>query len=471
VKLGLPGAPPSLDPTKSFSANDLPVTGNIYESLLRYDGELQPWLAHRYTANADATQWSFTLRADIKFHDGTTLDAAAVKSSIEYHGQPGSAVAFLVGATNNPPTIDTPDPLTVLVTFGKPFPEFGRYMSVVKIISPKLLNGPDDVVAKRVNATPVGSGPFQFVERTNADTVTTAFPGYWGSGPFVKDVIFKVVPDDSTRISALQAGDLDIVTKVPPPTADGLRRLQRMAAPTLTVVQMALATSRPPFNDARVRRALMHAVDREAIAASLFRGNGVVTGSPLPPGAYGFHRPTTQYNYDPARSKALLQEAGHTLPVRFTMVIYDSLLLASLLGQAIAQMANAAGFEVECRVVDQGVGDKDLVKEADRAYDVFILENGFVGGSALHVNNVEFYSQYQGATLHQQISEMNSVADGPLRLLRMAAVQETWARELPCLPLWTCTFIDACDSSLAGFTPPLDGYQPQLGPAYRPVHV
>ncbi len=272
----------------------------------------------------------------------------------------------------------------------------------------------------------------------------------------------------------MQAGDLNIVTKVPPPTAEGLKGRANLAlasSPTLTVVQLSLATARPPFNDVRVRQALMHAIDRQAILGSVFRGKGVVSGSPLPPEAYGFAKPATQYEHDPEKARSLLKAAGHSGPVGFSMVTFDSLLLASQLGQAIAQMANDAGFSVKSDVVDQGVGDKDLVKGNKRKYDVFILENGFVAGSALHVNNVTFYSQYEGKELLEQIAKMNAMADGPERQRLLASVQETWARELPCLPMWAHTFIDALDSSIAGFKPPLDGYQPQLGPAYRPTSV
>jgi len=469
VSLALAGAPPSLDPTTTFSANDLPVSGNLYESLLRYDGELRPWLATGHTVNADATEWTFDLREGVTFHDGTAFDAGAVKSSIDYHARSGSAVSFLVG---NPAKVDASSPARLVVRFKEPFPEFGRYMSVVKMISPKLLDGPSAVVGRRVNATPVGTGPYRFVRRQGNDVVAAAFDGYWGAGPYFKNAVFKVVPDESTRVSALQAGDLNIVTKVPPPTAAGLKGrsgLTTASVPTLTVVQLSLTAARPPFDDVRVRQALMYAIDRQAILDSVFRGYGVVTGSPLPPEAYGFAKPATQYEHDPEKAKSLLKAAGHTGPVEITMCTFDSLLLASSLGQAIAAMANDAGFSTKCDVVDQGVGDKDLVKGGKRKYDVVILENGFVAGSALHVNNVEFYSQYQGKDLLDQIAKMNAVADGPERLRMVAGVQETWARELPCLPMWAHTFIDAYDASIAGFKPPLDGYQPQLGPAYRPA--
>jgi peptide/nickel transport system substrate-binding protein len=467
VSLALGGAPPSLDPTTSFSANDLPVTGNIYESLLTYDGELRPSLATGFSSNADATVWTFDLRPDVRFHDGATFDANAVKASIEYTGRSDSAVAFLVGA---PKSIDASDPARVVVTFAEPFPEFGRYTSITKMISPKLLAGPRAVVTKRVNASPSGTGPFRYVRRQGNDIVAEAFDGYWGDGPYFEDVSFRVVPDESTRVSALQAGDLNIVTKVPPPTAAGLEgqpALQLLSKPTLAVLQLSLATARAPFDDVRARQALMYAIDRQGLLDSLFRGKGVITGSPLPPDAYGFVRPKTQYEYDPEKAKSLLEQAGHTRPVPISIVAFNGGMLASPLGQAIAEQANKAGFAVDFEVVDQGVGDKDLASGEKRKADVFILENGFLAGSALHVNNVVFYSQYDGRELLDEIDKMNSIGDGPEREQAIAQVQELWARELPCLPMWANEFIDALDSSISGFTPPLDGFQPLLGPAYR----
>jgi peptide/nickel transport system substrate-binding protein len=469
VSLALVGAPPSLDPTRSYSLNDLPVTSNIYESLLAYDGELRPSLATSWSSNEDATKWTFDLRRGVKFHDGTPFDANAVKASVDYHARRESYVPFLVG----PPTkIDTSDPSQVVLTFKEPFPEFGRYMSVVKIISPTLLEGPAAAVAKRVNATPTGTGPYRFVRRQNNDVVAAAFDEHWGTGPYFAEATFKVIPDPSTRVSALEAGDVNIVNQIPPPTAAGLEGrpgISLASLPTLTTFQMSLATARPPFNDRRVRQALMYAIDRQAILDSVFLGKGVISGSPLPPAAYGFVKPATQYGHDPEKAKSLLKAAGHTGPVHFTMVVFDSVLLGSQMGQAIAAMANDAGFSVKCDVVDQGVGDKDIVKGNKRRYDAFILDNGFPAGSALHVNNITFYSQYEGKELLGQIAKMNSVGDGPERLRALAEVQETWARELPVLPLWTQEFIDGYDSSIAGYKPPLDGFQPQLGPAYRPV--
>lgn len=466
--VALSGPPVTLDPSIATSTNDYPILGNIYEALVTYeDGELRPELASAFSANDDATTWTFELRQGVRFHDGAPLDAAALKQNIDYYRRPTSADAFLIGA---PTKVDASDPATLVVTFRDPNPEFGRYMASVKIISPKLLSGPAAGREKQVASAPSGTGAFAFVSRSQTDVALKAFDGYWGTGPYFERLTFKAVPDESTRISALQAGDVNLVLKVAPTAAEGLKgdpKVKLTTIKSLSTMQLSLATKQKPFDDLRVRQALAYAIDYQGLVDAVMRGKGEVTGSMLPPAAYGYSKPQTQYPHDPDKAKSLLKQAGHSGPVPFTMVTYTSAPSGSSLGQAIAQMANDAGFAVKFEVVDDGVGGKDLAKPAGRKWNVHMLENGFLGGSALHLPYVTFYSQYDGRDLLAKLAKMNAVPDGPERLQAMADVQEAFARELPQIPLFAEVLTDALDATIDGYRPALDGYQPHLKTAYR----
>lgn len=470
LRVGLAADPVTLDPSLAFGSA-VSITHNIYDGLVSFNddySELVPALATKWDVSDDAREWTFTLRQGVKFQDGAELDAGAVRDSFEYYVREASVWGLTVGQFTE---IDASDPGVVTIRYKTGFPDLARNFTIARIVSPKLLAGSVDAVEKRVGEAPAGTGPFQFVSRASGRSVRTeAFAGYWGEGPYIKDVEFVVIPEESARVSALLAGDVDLITQVPPTAVSRLeqdtRRARVVSADSWTGVVLNMATDAKPFDDVRVRHALAHAVDREAIVKSVLRGQAKVNGSAMPPGTYGHKEPGATYPHDPARSRQLLNEAGYSGKVPVRLGAFAEFVLASELAQAIAAQLDEGGFDTTFDVLDSAVAVKDI-NAPQRKHQVFIIEKGWVNGGPFHFTlaSITTESHYQGKELLDLIAKMSTMPDGPEREQVIAQAQEVTARELPEFPLWVPARVDAVAADLQAYVPPKNVFT-VLGDAY-----
>jgi peptide/nickel transport system substrate-binding protein len=464
LRVALADEPTTLDPSLAFSVADTVILHNVYNGLVAFNddySELVPGLATDWEVSDDAREWTFKLREGVTFHDGEPLDSAAVKASFDFYIRETSGSGFTVGEYSE---IVASDPLTVTVRYKAGFPDLARNCTVMRILSPTLVAGSVDAVDRRVQKEPSGTGAFRFVSREAGRSVTVeAFPGYWGDGPFIEQLEFVVVPEESARVAALQAGDIDLVLQVPPTAEARLKQDTRRATvatvPSWTTVLLSIATDLAPFDDLRVRQALAHAVDREAITRAILRDTADVHDSAMPPGAYGYQEPSTTYEYDPERAQELLREAGHTEPVPVRMAAFSALVLASELGQAIAGQLNEAGFDARFEILESAVAAKDLFAP-DRENQIFILEKGWVNGGPFHytVETILTESRIESSELRRVISQMSQTADGPERLEIIGEAQEIVAKELPQVTLWVPRRSDGHIADLEAYVPPKNVY-------------
>jgi peptide/nickel transport system substrate-binding protein len=163
-------------------------------------------------------------------------------------------------------------------------------------------------------AKPIGTGPFKFVEWVKDDKIVMeAFDGYWGGPPKVKQVIFRTIPELSTRMSALEAGEVDIVLEVIPEDAKrltGNSNLDILTVETFRTSWLWMNGQRKPFTDVRVRQAIQYAINMEEIAKTIIAGVGFKARAPISPKVFGFNPNLPPYKYDPVKAKALLADAG-----------------------------------------------------------------------------------------------------------------------------------------------------------------
>src|SRR5690606_1049011 len=162
---------------------------------------------------------------------------------------------------------------------------------------------------------PVGTGPFKFVEWKRNDSITIEKNAdYWVEGePKLDQVVFRAIPDNSGRLNALLAGEIDLADGINPSdgaTIEGDENLQLFERPSMNVGYLGLTTTREPFDDPKVRQAMNHAIDRQAIVDAFFEGRGEVAKNPMPPVISGYNDDIEGYEYDPEKAKALLEEAG-----------------------------------------------------------------------------------------------------------------------------------------------------------------
>ena len=304
--------PVGLDLMRSSIQTTMSVAYNIHDTLFQpnEDASIAPRLAEKWE-RIDELTWRVTLRKGATFHDGSPINAAAVKFSFERMNAPALKSPNLskISAFKK---IDIIDDLNFTIATEKPYAP-GLYMLAyyLPIVPPKAVTeaGPDGY-----NAKPVGSGPYRVVRWSpGEEVVLESYPGYWGPKPAFKRVIFRTIPEESARIAALLTGEVDIISGIP------MHQRKRVAASGRAYLTnqlgnmpyLGLNTYQPPLNDVRVRQAVNYAIDRVKINQALFEGKAIIGSGAFSPRTFGHDPALKPYAYDPARAKALLAEAGY----------------------------------------------------------------------------------------------------------------------------------------------------------------
>ena len=322
--LGMVLEPPGLDPTTAPAAAIGEIVHyNILEGLtkINVDGSVTPLLAESWSVSPDGKAYTFKLKKGIRFQDGEPFDAAAVKFSFERAKAEGSTNKAKKAVFDNISSISTPDAHTVILVLNNadgtmPF-RLGENTAV--ILSPKS--------AATTATKPVGTGPYTFDSWQKGQAVTLAkWPGYRDPAAIkIGKVTFRFINDPAAQVAALLAGDIDGM-----PRFGALQSLKQFQADKRFTVEigdtagkgiMAINNKKAPLNDVRVRRALMHAIDRKAFIDGVQEGLGKPIGSHFAPTDAGYVDLTKVYPYDPEKAKALLKEAGVATPLNLTLTL------------------------------------------------------------------------------------------------------------------------------------------------------
>ncbi|TKJ24832.1 ABC transporter substrate-binding protein [Blastococcus sp. CCUG 61487] len=262
----------------TFNQPGLTIAHAIYDPLMQRaeDGSVEPYLAESLEPNDDLTEWTLTLREGVLFHDGTPLDAEALKTVFDtYLKAPGSRLEASLAEVES---MDVVDDLTVRYNLAETNASFPDALITAAgwPFSPTAAAaaGPD------AGANPVGTGPFKFVEwQRDSRLVVEKNEDYWQEDlPYLDKITFRPIPDEDTRLASLQSGDIDVMQSLRQSTIIRARELDRVSNYEnlgSNAGATTLNTSRPPFDDVRVRRALAHALDQEALIEVL--GGGGVT--------------------------------------------------------------------------------------------------------------------------------------------------------------------------------------------------
>jgi peptide/nickel transport system substrate-binding protein len=314
----------TLDPQKTALLVAHEVMWQIYDSLIYLDeaGTVHPGLATEWSFSADNLTVTYKLRENVTFHDGTPLTAQIVQDTVKRHLDPATAspTSYMLGPIKETQVVDD---LTIAYVYTEPFvPMFvGLGYSYCAPISIPAATAAGDGFGRN----PVGTGPYKFVEWTADDTIvlekneahdwsTTFYTTQ--QAPQVDRFEFHVIPEDATRLSALESGEVDIVAGTDAVPTDKIKILgetdgiQVITRPAVGVYYAYLNMSVKPLDDVRVRQAINYAVDKDAIVQLVLDGNGVPATSLLASSFGDYTSEGTQYPYDPEKAKALLAEAG-----------------------------------------------------------------------------------------------------------------------------------------------------------------
>lgn len=299
----------SLDPHKAEAAATREILFNVFEGLYKPDsnGELIPAVAENYSLSTDGLVYTFTLRENVKFHNGNTVTAEDVISSIEScAGTDGSDP--LVSAFSNIASIEKTDDKTVTITLKESDPDFMSYIASVKAaITPKDQTDSD--------TNPIGTGPYKFVSRSvQENIVMEKFSDYWGDDAYIDNVTFKVCADADSLVMNLNGGSVDMMAHLPVSQAQQLSDDFTVLEGTMNLVQAVyLNNDFEPFKDQKVRQALCYAVNKEEILTLTSDGKGEQLGSSMFPNFRKYYVPELNdtYSYDPEKAKSMLAEAGY----------------------------------------------------------------------------------------------------------------------------------------------------------------
>ncbi len=409
ISVGMVLEPPHLDPTAGAAAAiDEVVYANVFEGLTRIDrnGLVQPGLAEAWVVSEDGLTYAFTLRADVTFHDGSAFDADDVVFSLE-RAMAEDSVNAQKGLFEPIEAVAASGPQEVVVTLKRPTGHFlfNLGWGDAVIVAPES--------AESNKALPIGTGPFKFDRWVQGDRIALQRnESYWGEAVALEHAVFQIVPDPAAAMAAMMAGDLDAFPNFPAPESMS----QFEADPRFTVVIgttegetiLAMNNGKPPLDDLKVRRAIAHAIDRQAIIDGAMFGYGTPIGSHFAPHHPAYVDLTGAYPHDPEKAKALLAEAGHAEGLALTLKLPPPS-YARRGGEIIAAQLAEIGIDAEILPVEWAQWLEQVFKGKD--YDLTIVSHTEPMDIEIYSRGGDYYFDYQKPEFAALIDKLAETAD------------------------------------------------------------
>jgi peptide/nickel transport system substrate-binding protein len=426
ITMGMVLEPPHLDPTAGAAAAIREVGyRNIFEGLTRIDrnGAVQPLLARDWEISDDGLVYTFHLQEGVKFHDGSPMTSADVAFSFK-RAMAEDSVNAQKQLFEPIEKIETPDDHTVVITLKRPtghFP-FNLGWGDMVIVSP--------ASADTNKTRPIGTGPFRFAEWVPGDRIVlTRNPDYWGEPVALERATFKIIPDPAAAVAAMMAGDVDAFANFPAPEAIP----QFEADPRFTVVIgstegetiLAINNGRPPFDDLKVRQAIAHAIDRQAIIEGAMFGLGTPIGSHFAPHHPAYVDLTGVYPYDPAKAKALLAEAGHADGIKATLKLPPPS-YARRGGEVIAEQLRQVGIDLEIIPVEWAQWLEQVFRGKD--YDLTIVSHTEPMDIEIYGRD-DYYFNYHNPAFREVLDRLAAETDTQKRYALMGEAQKILAAD------------------------------------------
>lgn len=481
IVIGLQAEPTTLDVAQLSDYNSSRTAMGMYEGLVRFaDGstDIEPSIAESWDISDDGLTYTFHLREGVKFHDGTDVDADAVKFSFERQLDPEHPfhdtgeypyAEFTLGDID---TIEVIDPLTVEITLKDTFAPFlaNMAMHAAGIVSPTAV----EKYGADFSENPVGAGPYRFVSwERGVEVILERNPDFFLTEPQVERLVFRPIVEDQARLAALEAGQIDLAVNLPP---DDLPRLR--SNPRFTFAEQAgmhtwyvvFNVTRPPFDNALVRQAVGHAVDREAIVTAILGGTGELAQNFLPPVVWSWTDDVQQYGYDPDRALELLAEAGYPDGFEVDFWVPESgsgMQQPVAMGTVIQDYLSRVGINVNIQQFEWGTYLDRVIVPLDKADEVpemfemsWVGDNGdpdnflyiLLSGDQFPANgfNLGYYSNEE---VDEMLREARKNADPDVRLPLYEEAQRLIMADLPVLPVDHETQIVIMDAGIEGFIP------------------
>ena len=448
------------------------VQFGLAETLTRLDAELrpQPWLAAAVEPRSPTT-WEVALREGVTFHDGTPMDAPAVKAALERAAELSASAKTLLGIRE----ITVQDPHRLLITTAAPTPNL-----------PGLLSEPSTAIVNAAAAKtqgeafgdrPVTTGMFR-VERYALDRelVAVRYDGYWDRGAASERLVVSVLPDAGARFLALQSGQLDVALDIQPESVrqiQGQQDLKAVAAAPVSTVFAYLNHTRAPLDDLRVRQALAHAVPpRDTVVRSVLRGQGQPAVGIFPPAvldcstAGGIPQP---YPHDPEAARRLLAAAGYRdsdgdgvlerdgTPLELVLLSYPQRPALTPTAEILQAQLAAVGVRTRIQVVEQV--DEALERQS---WDAGMYFNNLAATGDPYGSLSRFFAtggdanagKYSNRSVDQDIDRLRALTDRGQRRALACQLERQLAQDVAVLPLAHPNYVYGCPPGCGASRPP-----------------
>lgn len=460
--------PVSLDPHAANDGNSLYVMNAMYDTLVALDKDLniEPALAESLEQIEDKV-WEVKIRKDVEFHDGSELNADVVKANLDRVLDPeiGSSLAFLFDMIES---VEVKDDYRIYITTKYPFSALPLHLAHPggHIISLKSIeadyaaidNGEEPFAS--VNDNPVGTGYFQYDERSNGEYIKLVKnKDYWGDKANVDSVTFKVVPEDMTRIAELETEEADIIYPV---NANDIERIDAnegtyiKQTDSASLTYIGMNTEQKPFDDVKVRQAVSMAIDKEIVNEGVTDGVALQANGPLAPTVFGFSEDLQPINYNQEEAKKLLENAGYEDGFNATILVNDR--TTADLAEIAQDQLSEIGIELDIEMMETGAyleatanGDVDMfvgswgtvTLDADYGlYPMFHSENVGAPGNRSFFNNDD---------VDQLLEEARKTIDEDERLELYTEAQQIIIDEAPIVPVYHSVLLAGLRDNIHGF--------------------
>ena len=460
IVISLNADPPKLDPAQSSAFVDRQVLNNLCDKLLDLDpqGKIVPMLATEWKISDDKLTYTFTLREGIKFHDGTDLNADAVKFNIERGMTETSPRRTELSSVKS---VEVVDPKTIKITLKQPFAPFLSVLTdrAGMIVSPKAAQElGNDFITK-----PVCSGPFRYQDRVKGDHITLVRnENYWQKGlPKAAKLTYRIFTDANTALVNLKSGQIDFSDSVPSKEVPNLQQDKNFVVvnqPGFGYQGIYLNTKRPPLDNKNVREAIDLLIDRDALVKVVFGGTSTPGHSPFAPTHFAFGDSDKYDKPNVEQAKKLLADAGAT-NVSFTLKTGTSAVNTQV-AQLIQNFLKPAGIDMQIEKLEFGT----QLDQTDK-HDFQASALGWSGRPDPDLNIYDFMitdganndSQFSNPTVDEQLKLARSENDEAKRKAAYDQVMHILHDEVPYVYLYHQNNVFAMRANVTGFTYVPDG--------------
>ena len=441
----------STDPTKFYAANDYLLMSNVYESLYGHDekGTLVPTLATGVDVKDNGLTYEFALRPNVKFHNGNAFTAEDVRFSWQKAIDPVRKWPRAGVLAANIADVEIVNPLKVRIKLkNRDAGMLENLDTNLFMLSKKHVEGVGDAV---FGDNPMGTGPFKFKERKIKEyIVLEGFQGYWGKPPEINKLTLKIVTDESTRLSMIQAGEADIVDNVSPFLATRMKSIQNLKViqgPTLRNMYMMMsATGKNPRMKEEVRRTFMTLVDTEKMTKSVYLGfakPAKLNCAPPGVGCTGTQSP----RIDAKQAREILTKAGwdFSKPLNIYGMAAGFIPQTRELIEALAQRFSEAGVQSKITLLEYAAwvqAEMDKNPDIDMIFTMFPDYSREPSGRLLRgMKSGSQFSWYEDPVLDGMIDKMNDFTDVAAREKHISGIYQRINDKAAVIPLWATDMI------------------------------